>query len=327
MQYAETADFAIWRTCGIVAGVIFHLDIAMPLVSVIVPAYNGADYLPDSIGSILGQTFRDFELIVVDDASTDETEKIVPAFDDPRIRYVRHPENQGVAAATRTGFEASDSKYVALLDQDDIALADRLETQVRLFNGQPRLGFAGGFMEVFGDTQGISKVPLADGEIKANLLAGMMNLLNPTVMLRRDFLDKHGLRWQSAHASVFDWGLYASAMLKGARFANVPKMLTRYRSHAAQQSKDRSGLRETIAAIRLGIMKSFFPRFSEAQCRLLEPLLEWIQPPPMKAADIRAALALVPEAMAQTKSACGEDRKVVNRFLAACRDRWQQALG
>jgi glycosyltransferase involved in cell wall biosynthesis len=91
-----------------------------PTVSVIIPAYNGAEFLAATIQSVLDQTYSNFELIVVDDASTDDTSQVVQQFDDPRVKFIQHQENQGSDVARHTGLQASSGEIIAFLDQDDL---------------------------------------------------------------------------------------------------------------------------------------------------------------------------------------------------------------
>ncbi len=102
----------------------------MPTVSVIVPTYNRANSLPRTIDSVLAQTHDDLELVVVDDASTDDTESVVKSYDDPRVTYVAHTHNRGGSAARNTGIRATDGEYVAFLDSDDEWHPEKLERQV-----------------------------------------------------------------------------------------------------------------------------------------------------------------------------------------------------
>lgn len=102
----------------------------MPLVSVIIPTYNRATTLPQSIESVLNQTLDDFELLVVDDASTDRTESVVESYDDPRVTYLSHETNRGGSTARNTGLEYATGEYVAYLDSDDAFFPAKLERQV-----------------------------------------------------------------------------------------------------------------------------------------------------------------------------------------------------
>ena len=298
----------------------------MPLVSVVVPVLNGEHYISDCITSILNQTCKDFELIVVDDGSTDGTHARVAVFDDPRIRYIQQPVNSGTATATQTGFEASSGKYVALLDADDVAEPNRLALQTRLLNGQPRIAVLGGKMTAFGDADRKLVVPLDDSTIKVQLLAGAGSIYNPTAMIRRAFLDKHALRWHAEHASVFDWAFYVDVMMHGGQFTNLDASLTQYRIHAGQQSKDLAPFRLHIAAIRTRIMVAFFPMLTAEECNALEPLLQRVAPPPLSQSAVTHGLAALEKALMPAPSALGEDRAVLTAYLRSCRQRWTSAL-
>lgn len=105
-----------------------------PYVSIVLPTYNRADLIGDSIRSVLGQTYQEFELIVVDDASTDNTEEVVVSFQDSRIRYLRLDENLGAAGARNRGIEAAQYDYIAFEDSDDLWLPNKLEIQMRCFD-------------------------------------------------------------------------------------------------------------------------------------------------------------------------------------------------
>ena len=112
-----------------------------PKVSIIIPTFNRAHLIKRSINSILHQTFQDFEIIIVDDGSEDETKTVVQAINDKRIRYIRHVRNQGSSAARNTGIVNSKGEYIAFLDSDDIWLESKLEKQLDAFkNYGPDVG-------------------------------------------------------------------------------------------------------------------------------------------------------------------------------------------
>jgi hypothetical protein len=117
---------------------------ARPLVSVVIPAYNVSRYVEATLRSLREQTLGDFEIIVVDDASTDDTAAVVERWADPRLRLLRHVKNQGVAVARNTAFDHIRGRYVALIDPDDVAFPDRFEKQVRVLEDDPALGMVGG---------------------------------------------------------------------------------------------------------------------------------------------------------------------------------------
>lgn len=112
-----------------------------PKVSVLIPTYNGADFLGEAIQSVLEQSYPNFELIVVDDASPDHTAEVVKQFDDPRLKYIVHPKNQGADVARHTGLQASSGEIIALLDQDDFYHPDKLKAHVAFLEQHPEVGF------------------------------------------------------------------------------------------------------------------------------------------------------------------------------------------
>lgn len=126
--------------------------------SVLMPAYNDARYIRDAIDSILGQTFTDFELIIVNDGSTDETPQILASYTDPRIRILYHPTNMGRAHARNTALNAAQGEYVLWMDADDISLPQRLEKQIKFMDANPDICVVGEMCNVF--TAQISCLPL-----------------------------------------------------------------------------------------------------------------------------------------------------------------------
>ncbi|MEJ2008461.1 MAG: glycosyltransferase [Acidobacteriota bacterium] len=112
-----------------------------PAVSVGIPVYNGSDYIAEAIESVLSQTFGDFELIVSDNCSTDNTGQIVCSFDDPRIRYIRNSENLGLVGNSNKCLELARGNYISILHHDDIMMPDNIERKVRLLNEHRDVGF------------------------------------------------------------------------------------------------------------------------------------------------------------------------------------------
>ena len=113
----------------------------VPKVSVIIPTYNGGKLLPEAIQSVLDQTYLDFELIIVNDASPDKTSEIIAKFNDPRIKYIVHEKNQGVDRSRVTGFRASRGEIIAFLDQDDFFHPDKLQSHVEFYEQHPDVDF------------------------------------------------------------------------------------------------------------------------------------------------------------------------------------------
>ena len=129
----------------------------MPRVSVIIPTYNRCNMLEQAIQSVLNQTFQDFELLIVDDHSSDDTHKVVAAIDDARIKYIRHESNKGAAAARNTGIRNASCAYIAFLDDDDEWLPEKLGLQLALLESSP--------LEVGGVYTGYESVDSFSGKI------------------------------------------------------------------------------------------------------------------------------------------------------------------
>lgn len=124
------------------------------LVSVVIPAYNGTDFLAKAIESVLNQTWQHFELIIVDDGPSDSTVETVRRFDDPRVRYIRHEKNRGAVAARFTGVCASSGDILAFLDQDDLFHKEKLQVHVEFFKCNPQVGATyNARFDLWGDTQ------------------------------------------------------------------------------------------------------------------------------------------------------------------------------
>jgi glycosyltransferase involved in cell wall biosynthesis len=169
----------------------------MPKVSVIIPTHNRARYLHRAIQSVLDQTFRDLEIIVVDDASSDETPRIVRAFRDERIRYFRHNANQGEAGSRNTGVQNSIGQYVAFLDDDDAWLPQKLAAQVELLEtSSSKVGAVyTSFLKVDGPTGKVLGSWNAEkrGNVFRDLSEENWIGIPSTVVLRRQCFDTVGL--------------------------------------------------------------------------------------------------------------------------------------
>lgn len=179
-----------------------------PKVSVIIPTFNRSGVLPRAINSVFAQTFHDFEIIVVDDCSTDDTAKVVSSFFDGRIRYIRHEHNKGGGASRNTGIRAAVGEFVAFLDSDDEWLPLKLEKQLRLFSdakvGVVYCGFVYLNSEHEKGQEALHPLPKDPRE---ELL--VLNFIGPTsvVVIRKALLQKTG-GFDEQMPSCQDWDLY-----------------------------------------------------------------------------------------------------------------------
>jgi glycosyltransferase involved in cell wall biosynthesis len=168
-----------------------------PLVSVIIPTFNRAGVLYYALHSILNQTLQDFEVFVVDDASTDATPELIEYFNDPRIHYIRFSTNKKAAAARNAGMQRARGKYIAFLDSDDEWLPSKLEKQVaclEALSDEWGCCYTGAFVnKVGGLTRHRIYRPRKSGDLVRDLLMGNFVIWTPTFMFRRSCLDEIGL--------------------------------------------------------------------------------------------------------------------------------------
>lgn len=212
----------------------------MPLVSVIIPTYNRAAFLRNAIRSVLKQTFRDFEILVIDDASQVDVGQLVEGFGDCRIRLLRHDRNRGEAGARNTGVLHARGEYLAFLDDDDEWLAEKLGRQVSVLSKEsPSVGgvYTGYFVvDMSDETILYTKIPSTSGPIYRELLRHNVIGTPSTLMVRRACIDRVGLFDGSIVYGV-DHDLY----LRIARyfaFAYIPHPLVRYHVHDGRMSND-----------------------------------------------------------------------------------------
>jgi len=201
----------------------------MPAVSVILPTYNRAYCLGRAVDSVLTQTFRDFELIVVDDGSTDETQELLAGYTDPRLRVIRQPENKGQSAARNAGILAANGKYIAFHDSDDEWLPEKLERQVEVLDSAPPdVGVV--FCDHWRFRNGertyypAPNIQPEDGLVFERALDdGLKNIGTPTLLMRRACLEKSGLFDENMNRSV-DLDL-CIRLAKHFRFQRMPEPL------------------------------------------------------------------------------------------------------
>jgi len=205
-----------------------------PLVSVVMPAYNREKYIEESIKSILNQTYNNFEFIIVDDGSTDDTEKIINTYKDKdnRIVYIKNEKNMGISKTRNRGMDEAKGKYIAIMDSDDISLPERLEKQVKYMEENGNCGIVGsGFLSFSDDNpQEMPNMrPIDNHNIKLHSLF-CSPFGNPTCMLRKSVIDENNLRYNSKYDGAEDFEFFHRAK-HFMEFHNLPEFLLRYRIH------------------------------------------------------------------------------------------------
>ncbi len=218
-----------------------------PRVSVVMPAYDREATLRESIDSVLAQTFRDFELVVIDDGSSDRTAEIADSTGDPRVRVVRNERNLGVTVTRARGLELARGELVANLDSDDLAHPERLARQVAFLDAHPACAMVGTWalrIDRRGRTKGEYRRPVGWRDIRAHLL--FRNCFkNTTVTGRREIFRRYGYRTEFEVNEDVD--LHVRISLEH-EVANLPEWLGSYRRHRgslSRQQRERTHAAET----------------------------------------------------------------------------------
>lgn len=198
----------------------------MKLISVIMPVYNAEEFIEEAIESILYQSFGDFEFIIVNDGSTDESDRIIRKYADmdSRIQYIVK-ENGGVAAALNEGLEKANGKYVARMDADDVSYPERFEVMYEYMETHTDIDICGSWALENGKKP--LKKPIDDADIRLSMVI-YSPFIHPTVFFRRDFLEKNNIRYSYTCAEDYDLWIRCSQI---AYFGNVDKYLYMYRVH------------------------------------------------------------------------------------------------
>ncbi len=225
-------------------------------VSVLMPVYNDRPYLRQAVDSILTQTFTDFELLIINDGSTDGSSQLLDelASQHARIRAEHLPENGGIVRALNRGLELCDGQYIARMDADDVALPQRLERQVSFLDSRDDVVALGTALNYI-DAQGHDLEVIRHGHPAGSLLRGNP-LLHPTVMFRAHAVREHRLQYREEFRYAEDYYLWLEMSRLG-RLASLDDVLLEYRISASASRMEhlRDMLRATIAVKRTGMEK------------------------------------------------------------------------
>lgn len=200
----------------------------MPKVTVFMPVYNTEKYIKRSIESILNQRFKDFELLIIDDGSTDNSVNIIRSFKDSRIRLIQNSGNKGLPYTRNEGLKYSMGKYIAIMDSDDIAYINRLEEQVKVLEDNEKISVVTSNERVFYKRVPIKTVKRNTDERFLRLLLIFENCIgNTTVMFKKECLN--GLIYNSNYFVCQDYKFWVD-LSKYNNFTSVNKVLMKYRT-------------------------------------------------------------------------------------------------
>jgi glycosyltransferase involved in cell wall biosynthesis len=206
---------------------------SQPEISVVLPAYNVERYIAEAIESILKQTFSNFELIIIDDGSTDRTSNIISSFTDKRIIVKKFQSNKGCNIARNMGIAHAKGRYICVMDSDDIAIDTRIEKQFNFMEEHSEYGICGSYTRIHSSSETLTP-PTDYEEIKVWLLSNIV-FKHPTIFIRKAQLDKYKLQYDPDFRYASDYDL----LVKSSKFfpiTNISEYLLIHRIHPKQIS-------------------------------------------------------------------------------------------
>jgi glycosyltransferase involved in cell wall biosynthesis len=204
----------------------------IPLISVVLPVYNVQDYIEECVASILNQSVQDFEVVIIDDCSTDKTVEIIESFNDQRIQITKKEKNGGLIESLNIGFQLAKGKYIARVDGDDYNHPLRFEKQLSILMNNPSISACGCWMESLGSANFIIKHKEKHKEIQSRLLISNPMSLGSTMLFKGAFKN---FQFNIEKIHVEDYDFWAQTAWS-CEFYNIQEVLYFYRFHEEQVS-------------------------------------------------------------------------------------------
>ena len=234
----------------------------MPIVSVVMPVFNRVTFVCSAVDSILNQTLDDFEFIIVDDGSTDDTCDEIKKYanTDNRIKLLPLPSNGGQGLARALGNDAATGRYIAVMDSDDKAMPDRLEKQVAFMERHTEVSLAGA-RAIKVTSRGNIEMRMAreDAIIKSRLLLVDAAFVHPTVIMRRDFLIENNLNYGAQRHGDDDYEFYNRMVEAGAVFGNMEDVVLEYHRHGANITQTIKGHEANKLPLKRFLLTLYYP--------------------------------------------------------------------
>ncbi len=228
-----------------------------PRISVLLPAYNAERYLREAVESILAQTYADFELLLLNDGSTDGTEQVALSLHDPRIRYIANEHNIGLANTLNKGMAMAQGEFIARMDADDISLPTRFAVQVDYMDAHPEVMLCSCAIQQFGAADHLMVGRNNFEQVKVDMLFSSA-IGHASSMWRREAFAEHGLQFEQAEFPAEDYGLWTRAVFEGT-LVNIPDVLYRYRIYPEQVTATDKRSYARCLQIRRGYMLRICP--------------------------------------------------------------------
>ena len=231
-----------------------------PTISVIMPVYNGEKYLREAIDSVLAQTYTNFELLLINDGSTDKSKEIILSYNDSRIRYIENEKNLKLIATLNRGIALSQGDLIARMDADDVCMPNRFEEQVSFFNKHDDIDLCGSWaIRIDGDGKTTGKIRNIDTpELLKCASYFTCPFVHPSVMIRSRVLKANC--YNPDFPDVEDTELWHRLALQGCKMANIPHYLLKYRWHGENISAKREAY---VIAVKKRIFRPSMEAFLE----------------------------------------------------------------
>jgi glycosyltransferase involved in cell wall biosynthesis len=240
-----------------------------PLVSVVMPVHNAEQYLKEAINSILNQTYTNFELIIVNDGSSDESETIIKSLNDARITYHKFEQQQGIVAALNYGLQITKGDFVARMDADDVCYKNRLEIQVNYLLSNPEVGILGSqYKGINGKSR---NMPTTHEQIIWYLL-NASPFVHPSVIFRADFLRNNQVLYDKQFEFAEDLNLWVEHINK-TKYANTSETLIQYRYHKGTHKSNLTRVGELNTQIKTKLINQLLPELNNNVSERLAQLL------------------------------------------------------
>lgn len=235
-----------------------------PIVSILMPVYKTAQFLQEAVDSILAQTFKDFELIVLNDCSPDNSEEILDSFDDPRIVRYRGAVNRGLSNVLNVGMDMARGKYIARMDSDDISMPNRLQVQVDYLESHPEVDLCSCGMRLFGAKKEVWIRESDPEKVKVTALF-FSPILHASSVWRKDSFDRKELRFRQEMVPAEDYDMWCRALVSGLTLVNIPEVLYLYRIRPDQATGNTAATQAKVQEVRQAYLKTIYPSLSDKQ--------------------------------------------------------------
>ncbi len=231
------------------------------------PVYNCELYIQEAVESILAQTYTDFELLLIDDASKDKTVEIIKSFNDNRINLIQKPKNLGYTDSLNYGFSVAEGEYIARMDGDDFSLPTRFEKQVAYLDKHPDVVLCGANYSIIG-TDIVNKLPENNDEIQIQFIRNN-SIAHPVVMLRNSVLKANGIVYDVTKEPAEDFDLWVRLLNYG-KLHNIQEVLLNYRVHQKQVSNLQSKKQRNISIdTKLNVFKNLSINWNQEEEKVL----------------------------------------------------------